>query len=266
MYAYFIDDWVYNNHHRKLDRLDLVLTQKGIQGRKIKLSRLHDLGGSIKDCLSSGIKTFVAVGSDTTTSRVLNSMLKDNNFSFSFACVPIDEPRAIARVFGYGSMLEAVDALAVHRTSKIDIGLLNKRHYFVTAAVFPKKCSLGFKSYSISSLYRDHHISVCNSNIYMNHTTDYARNFDITDGVFEAVIARRPQVSFFDKMRGKGNDSVYIPETMFPVKSIIIKSKDKTLSVFADAEKQLTSPIKVDILPQMLEVIIGKDFYGSKQH
>jgi len=267
MYAYFIDDWVYDKHHRRLDRLDLLLTQKGISGRKIKLARLHDLAGSIHDCLSSGIKTFVAVGNDTTASRVLNNILSikdksDEDFSFAFAVLPIHEPNKIAKVFGYQTIQQATDALARHRTESIDLGLLNKRHYFVTSAIFPKKCSFGFKSYTISSLHGDHHISVCNSDIYNGTESIDTKKFNIMDSTLEAVIAHRPQVSFFERVSGKANQGKYVPESIFPIKSIMIKSKQKAITVNADTEKQLTSPVKVEISPGALEVVIGDKFYG----
>ena len=266
MYAYFIDDWVYDKHHRKLDRLDLALTQKGISGRKIKLARLHDLAGSIKDCMAVGIKTFVAIGNDTTASRILNNILsikkaqEKEDFSFAFAFIAFQEPSKIANVFGYQNINQAAEALGARRTSKIDLGLLNDRHYFITGSIFPKKCSLGFKAYSVSSLHKDHHISVCNSNIYSNGSAKQENKFNVTDGVFEAVIAHRPDVSFLDKMRGKQSTEEYVPESIFPVKSITIKSKDKTINVFSDTEKQFSSPVKVDILPQELEIVIDDKF------
>jgi len=271
MYAYFIDDWVYNKHHRKLDRLDLLLTQKGISGRKIKLARLNDLSASIRDCASSGIKTFVSVGNDTTASRVLNSILsiKDKigeDFSFVFGVVPIGEPNMIAKVFGYQNIQESSESLARHRTEKIDLGLLNGRHYFVTSTIFPRKCSFGFKSYTISSLYSDHHISVCNSNIYNEKKIINTQKFNIRDGILEAVIAHNLPTSFVNKIRGKKANNNYIPESIFPIKVIYIKSKEKTVSVNSDAEKHFTIPIKVEVKQKFLEVVIGNNFYGHTKY
>lgn len=277
MYAYFIDDWAYGKHQKRLDRLDLLLTQKGISGRKIKLARLHDLSSSIKDCASSGIKTFVAIGNDTTVSRVLNSILsikdKDSaqhklsaDFSFAFACVPIAEPNIIAKILGYENIQQASHALAQHRTENIDLGLLNKRHYFISSAVFAKKCAFGFKTYTVSSLHGDHHISVCNTDIYNGHDKFDAQKFNITDGVLEAVIAHRPEVSFVDKLRGKQNKEAYVPESIFPIKKITIKSKDKTVPVFADTEKQMTAPVVVEARHKFLEVVIGDNFYAHPQN
>jgi len=45
------------------------------------------------------------------------------------------------------------------------------------------------------------------------------------------------------------------------VQTILVKSKQKAILVFADAEKQLTPPVLVEILPKELEVIVGEKFY-----
>jgi hypothetical protein len=260
MYAYFIDDWVYSKQQRKLDHLDLLLTQAGISGRKIGLARLHDLGASIRDCIASGIKSLIAVGDDTTASRVLNQALlqqKEEGFSFSFGIVPMRDTSIIGLLLGISSFKKAADALSANQSKPVDLGLLNKRHYFATAAVFPKKCALGFRSYTVSSMYNDHHISVCNSDIYNQDLNESAKKFNPHDQVLEAVIAHRPNISFFDRLRGRGSNDQYIPECIFPVKKIIIKSKQKNLTVMADTEKQLSSPIEVEVVPNAVDMIFA---------
>ncbi len=261
MYAYFIDAFVYEKHKKKLDRLDLEITQKGISGKKIKLGRLHNLESSIKECIGQGVKTFVAVGSDDTASRVLNTILKTGVFSFSFSFISMQDNSRIGDLIGYCSISEAIDALSAHRTAKIDVGLLNKRHYFLTAAVFYGKCALGFSSYTVSSLLQKHHISVCSSDIYSNTLINQSK-FNVADGIFEAVIARETDVSFLGRLSSRGKKfNNYIPESVFSVQSILIKSKQKTVSVFADTEKQFSAPILVEVMPKFLNVVVGKKFY-----
>jgi len=257
MYAYFIDDWASDSHHRLLDRLDLLSTQQGVSGRKVRLSRLSNVATDIMECLGSGIKTFVAVGNDATASKILNHALTlqlKERFSFEFCMVPLTGSNEIAHLFGIGSVQEAVDALVGHRTRAFDLGVLNQRHYFVTAAVFPKKSALRFKSYSVSSLHQDHHISVCNTDIY--RTTRDSKKITPDDGVLEAVIAYRPRHSFLDRVRGKKPSTEYVPESFFPIKKITIKGVSKTMSIFADTEKQLTSPIEVEVVAGGLTAIV----------
>jgi diacylglycerol kinase family enzyme len=271
MYAYFIDDWVYNRkHHRQMDKLDLGLTQNGISGRKFKLGRLHNIERSIEECFSTGIKTFVAVGNDETASKLLNSLLKgeedkkkkEENQKFTFAVIPVDDSsQFIASSLGSKSLQEAIKFLAVHKTNKIDVGLINNRHYFITAAVFPKDSSLSFQSYTVSSLKSGHHISVCNSNIYKKlDIKDKKTRFDIRDGLFDAVIAYHPDLSLMEKLRSsKASIDAFIPESIFPIKDITIKNKQKTISIFADTDKQMSTPVHLEVVPSLLSVVVGHD-------
>ncbi len=260
MYAYFIDDWVYDKYRRTLDRLDLLLTEQGVSGRKVRLSRLSDLGGSIRDCISSGIKTLVAVGNDATASRLLNHALalkQKEHFSFIFCVIPVGEPGEVARLLGIQNPSEAPAVLAAHQTRRFDLGLLNQRHYFVTAAVFPKKSALRFRSYTVSSLRQDHHISVCNCDIYRTSAQGApSKKFTPDDGILEAVIAYRPVRSLWDRLRGSPDGGQYQPESFFPIKRITIKGASKVVSVFADTEKQLTSPVDVEVVTGELEVVV----------
>lgn len=258
MYAYFIDDWVYDKHGRTLDKLDLLLTQNGVSGRKIKLSRLSDLSGSIKDCVGSGIRTLVAVGNDATASRLLNhaqNLKQREGVSFAFCVIPIGEPGEVARLFGIASLADAAAVLAAHQTRKLDLGLLNQRHYFVTAAIFPQKTALRFRSYTVSSLYPDHHISICNCDIYHTKPAAPSKKFTPDDGILEAVIAYRSKVTLWDRLRGAPTGE-YLPESFFPIKKITLRGAEKIVSIFADTEKQLTSPVEVEVVSRALEAVV----------
>jgi diacylglycerol kinase family enzyme len=261
MYAYFIDDWVYKKNKRTLDRLDLWLTQVGISGRKIRLARLNDVSESILDCSRSGIKIIVAVGDDSTASRIINTALqmqKRHDLSFVYGMVPITVS-AVASMLGVSDAQNAVNILATKQSKLIDLGLLNKRHYFTTAAIFPSSCSLGFKAYSISSMHEEHHVSVCNYDVYSKHTLNTTNKFNIVDGVLEAVIAYLPHTSFMDRFGDKNSKNQYIPESIFPIKKITIQSKQKNITVIADAEKQLSTPVDVEIVPRAINMIFNSN-------
>ncbi len=256
-----------------MDKLDLGLTQNGISGRKFKLGRLHNISRSISECFSSGIKTFVSVGNDETASKLLNSLQKAQNSSgskedkkFTFAVIPIGgKEQLVANSFGCKSLQDAARFLAMHRTRSIDLGLINDRHYFISAAVFPKNTSLVFLSYSVSSLTSEHQIGICNSNIY--HSSEDSANqsqkklFSMSDGFFEAVIASKPKQSFVDKLKSRGTaQRPFVPESVFPIKEITINGKQKTVQVIADTQKQMSTPVRVEVVPEALTIVVGEGF------
>jgi len=277
MYSYFIDDWVEDKKYKKdLDKLDLWLTQHGIVGRKIKLGRLHDLEASIEDCISGGARTIVAVGNDSTASRVLNAFLKlqppknintdaapartASNSSVAFAVLPIGKSNLISQCLGARDLPGAVDILTKRKIATIDLGKLNDRHYFITAAIFPKKVSLGFLSYKVSSLHKDHQISVCNTNIFSAKGDMQNKGpFNPLDGRLEAVIAYRPRRPFWSRFsKDKSLPQEFLAESIFPIKNILVHGKQKTLKVLADVEKNLSSPVSAEIIPQAIDVVVGE--------
>jgi hypothetical protein len=262
MYAYFIDDKACSRGNRDIDRLDMLLTQHGISGRKIFLNRVSDLMGVVKECVSSGIKNLVAVGADSTFSRLLNVVAEvDNQKLFeviSIGFVPLCGQCKIAKFFGISDMLSSVKILSKCRIKKIDLGKLNNRHYFIGAAVFPKNASISFGNYKISSLRMNHHVSVCNMNIYdLNRLPVLKeRAFDPSDGKLEAVIAYEPKPSFWSRFMGSKNIENYFVESVFPVEKILITSKQKIIKIMADTQKQLSTPVLVEVSPKCLGVIL----------
>lgn len=263
MHAYFIDDWTGQKKFlREVDSLDLRLTQNGLSGRKIKLNRLHDIDASVRDLAENGIRTFVAIGNDSTANRLINSLIKLGEANqpvgrkFIFAILPVGGSQKIAASFNCGHLEAAIAALKMSRTKTIDLGLLNNRHYFVTAATFYGRNSVGFTSYSISSLRPEYEVSVCNANIYPQAEKFHSNAaFDLCDGILEAVVAYpdgKDRPWFQDSKKNN-----YAIESVFPFTAVTVQGAGKTIKVLADVEKEFSSPVSVTVAPGRLEVIIN---------
>ncbi len=267
MFAYFIEDWVYDKKHRKqADRFDFGTTQHAITGKKFKLGRLSDIPAHIKESVQSGVTTFVAVGDDTTANKLLNHIIKLQKESPDvfkqkdpiFGYVPIQEKSIVAAGFGIQSVSDALEALRSAVAKSIDIGLLNDRHYFFSTAVFPKRSALTFVSYSVTSLHDDHVICVANSGagFDVSHISD--QKFRMDDGLLDAVIAHEPKKNTEGALvPSTSSKELHTIESVFPITKISVAHKDKTIKVFADTEKQLSTPITVSILPKALQVIMS---------
>lgn len=264
MYAYFIDDWTGQRKYlREVDSLDLRLTQNGLSGRKIKMNRLHDLDASVRDLAENGTRTFVAVGNDATASRLLNSLLKLEDAGalkrgkYQLAVLPIGQGQQIARSFNCHSVESAVLALKSHRTAAIDLGFLNQRHYFITAATFYGRAAVGFASYSVSSLREEYEINICNCNIFKKLKNFGDQGFfNTSDGIMEAVISYPALKKSFWSAPAADKESHEV-ESIFPFQKITIESPAKTIKALADMEKEFSTPVAVEVLPRRLEVVIG---------
>jgi len=251
MYAYLIDDWVYDRPHKKnRDRLDLLLTQQGITGRTIKLGRLSDAKRDIINAIESGVRTLVAVGNDTTVSKVLNSFMqvvrtadyKQYAQNTSLGTIPFGNPCIIAQSLGFPKTETAITALATRRARWIDLGCLNKRHYFISTALFPEQSVFSFGAYKMSSLERKHVIALCNSATPVSALAHSA--VDPSDGRLDAVIAHEGSARRWSTARE------YFCDTCIPVSRITITHPNKAVIVHADREKTLSTPIEARIEPR----------------
>lgn len=289
MYAYFIDEWTSDKKYRReTDRLDLLLTQHGLSGRRIKLNRLFDLEDGIKKAAFSGARTFVAVGNDGTVSRLLNALVKlreedgvvmatsEENANrahrfragASLAVLPIGkEAQTIASALGCPRLFDGVAALKRQRTVVVDLGCLNQRHYFITQARFGPKVALGFAKYSVSSLRPEHEVMVCNTSLF-DPKASLASGaaggyFNPSDGRLEAIITYPAGQAGFGGLLG-GDPARKRPavECLFQITKLKILSPRKIINVMADVAKQFSAPVRVEVVPQALRVVVGEGFRG----
>jgi len=256
MIAYFIDEPALSKKQiKQLDKVDLLTTQRGISGRKYRLAPLHDLRKSAEEAIASGANILVAVGGDAIVNRLINAVfsIRDQDtgpVGIKVATIPMGDSVGIARSFGVGDVEASVGAIASGVAQTIDLGRVNKRHYFIRAAIFPAGVSLDFASYKISSTRKEHHISVCNGPFYTDTTKK--RCFNCTDGLLDAVVAYRPMKRI---KPSKDNPESYVIESVFPVRSIQISSREKSIGIYADIEKRMSVPIFVEAIPGALDFI-----------
>lgn len=257
MFAYFIDDWVYGREHKRaLDRLDLLLTQRGIAGRKVRLGRLNDSKRSMVDALRSGVRTFVAVGDDSTISKLLNTykqLLAEDEYTAykttsALGTIPIGKECVIAKSLHIQTMDDAVTALAARHIRIMDVGVLNDRHYFFGAAFFPEHSALAFPTYKISSLRKRHIVVICNASSPVSRTSDIV--VSPSDGALNAIIAVESQ-----KKSWTNKEAQYECDSSFSVTAIEIQHAQKTITVHADAEKTLSTPVMARIEPRSIQFV-----------
>ena len=120
--------------------------------------------------------------------------------------------------------------------------------------------SLGFLSYTVSLFDDEHQVHIWNTNFFnLKSDARYQKSFNPKDGTFEAVITRRPRLTIWQRLfQKKRLGSDYKIESVFPHQKIMVLSRDKTIRVVADAEKQLSTPVEVAVDPEKLLVVVGE--------
>lgn len=146
MHVYIYDDYLdKNKYNRAINRLEIRLTDLGLNGKIIRLGGIKNIRGAIQNEIKIGAKTIVAVGNNQTVNKIIGAIIDGGPYSdfrkkTLLGIVPIGDDNSIAASFGIKDIEEACNILLARRIEKIDLGLVNK-HYFLNHVSAPSQSS-----------------------------------------------------------------------------------------------------------------------------
>lgn len=138
MHVYIYDDYLSSGRYNKaVNRLEIRLTDLGLNGKIIRLGGIKNIRGTIQSEIKLGAKTIIAVGNNQTVNRVIGAITSaetyDSQKKTLLGIIPLGDDNTIAASFGIRSIEEACNVLLARRIEKIDLGLVGK-HYFLNQA------------------------------------------------------------------------------------------------------------------------------------
>ncbi len=246
MYYYFIDTFVNDKKYlTTIHQIENRLMQLGINGHTERLTMLKSLKEMVESAIKRDAKTIVAVGNDDTVSKMMNFLPRHN---ITFGIIPIGEPNTIADKFGIPRGVAACDTLSARITAKIDLGKVNNA-YFISSLALPadRGISMDFGTFHISTL-------TATSNIHIYNIDGEASHSNPTDGQLEAVVHESNAGGGLFRKRRQ-----YSTQSVFPVKKVRITTDSQSVPVIADGQTTIKTPVTVEVAPQKLRVIVGKD-------
>lgn len=254
MYYYIYDSFVgKKKYERTRAQIETRLTDLGISGRIGRLTILTNFKELVKNGMNKGAKTIVLVGNDETVSRALNSLADQK---VTLGIIPIGDlsDNKIARILGIPPTKPACDILANRIIKKIDLGRINRNYFLCSAQLTANNLTIECgKKFSINALKSNNQINIYNLPLLAENQLPI-KNLASTplDGILEAVITPRfnPIVRLFKKTRPQ--------QSLFPIKKITIHN-DKKTSILLDGCKIVDTPAIVEVVPQKLKVIVGKE-------
>jgi len=147
MNIYIYDDYLNKSkYNRILNRVEIRLTDLGLNGKIIRLGAIKNIRDVIQNEIKNGAKTIVAVGNNQTVNKVIGSVIDNELYGFFqknilFSIIPIGEDNSIANSLGIKKEEEACNILLARRVKKIDIGIVNN-YYFLNKATIPSQESI----------------------------------------------------------------------------------------------------------------------------
>jgi diacylglycerol kinase family enzyme len=250
MYSYLYDVFLRDRRYEALvNRIEARISELGLQGKVEKLTILKNAKEIVEDAVKKNVDTFVVVGDDSTISKILNSVAGKN---ITLGIIPVGPKQIISTMLGIPYGDAACETLSRRIVRKLDLGRANAQHFLLSLEVPQSSVSLECdRGFAISALGAEDKILV--SNLASESMLAGAVHARPDDGYLEAIISPAARHGFFGMGKTARRPSV------FPMQKLKIVCKNECIPVLADGENVVKTPVNVDVLPQSLRVIVGRD-------
>ncbi len=251
MYLYLYDSFLTSAKHQKtIDRIESRLTDLGISGRVTRLTIIENAVEIVKDALRKNIQTVVVVGRDTLLCETAVALV---NQPVVLGFIPIGLSK-LGKILGIPPDEFGCDVLSARRIKSVDVGKINNQYFFSSLFVQGQGVDIECEgSYKIN-LVSVKDLRVTNLDFLNQSENGEPKSSNPFDGLLEAsfLVKKRSFLPFIKK--GEYQDSI------FYVKRISISSaREKEISILVDEEKILKTPAGIEIIPEAVKIIVGKD-------
>lgn len=251
MYLYLYDSFLNNKKYNGLlAKIETRLTDLGIGGKIFRLSPLRNVQELMNDEISSGVKTVVVVGNDKTVTNIINIAAK---LKVTLGIIPVGPDNKIAQILGINSAEEATNVLAARKIEKVDLGKINDFYFLSNITITEGQVTIECENkYKVTPQFQNQ-ISICNLRPLFAADWGSSSYFNPQDGLLEILV--QPIKSGFGNLFKK---STQRKNSVIPFKKLAIRSRD-SVPVITDGQKVLKTPVKIEIVPKKLKIIVGKE-------
>lgn len=243
MNIYIYDNFLTKNKYKRtLNRVEIRLTDLGLNGKIIRLGLIKNVKEFIQSEIKNGARNITAVGNNLTVNKIINAILTDNAYDFFkkdllFSIIPIGDNNSIANSFGISKAEEACDIILARRKKEIDVGIAKE-------SLFLNKLDLNSVNLEIDinnefKLKALKQVKLSILNINSNKKFPYSEKISPCDRRLDLLI------------EGKKNDLSFISSSIFNISGEGEAILDDSLKIKA--------PFKVGLFEKKLNIIVGKN-------
>lgn len=241
MHVYIYDDYLSKGkYHKTINRLEIRLTDLGLNGKIIRLGGIKNIKGAIQNEIKLGAKTIIAVGNNQTVNKIIGAII-DTDLYGDFqkktllGIIPIGDDNSIATSFGIKNEAEACNILLARRIEKIDLGLVGKHYFLNQASIQSLGTTIAINNYSLETGEKGE-IKIIN--LLSDNDTDIKSNPH--DGLLDIYIKTRKK------------DKTYLT-----AKKLRVTNSENRLLI--DGVMEVDTPADVEIMKDRVNVIVGKN-------
>lgn len=241
MHVYIYDDYLNKNkYNRAINRMEIRLTDLGLNGKIIRLGGIKNIKGTIQNEIKLGAKTIIAVGNNQTINKIIGSIIDTDIYSdfqkkTLLGIIPIGDDNSIAASFGIKNEEEACNILLARRVEKIDLGSVGNHYFLNQASIQSANTVLEIDNYSLT-------VSEKGEVKIINLLSDPKEKIKSNphDGLLDILI------------RTKKRDLTFLT-----VKKLRVINQEEKLIV--DGVIEIETPAEISIMKDKVSVIVGKD-------
>jgi len=241
MHVYIYDEYLNKTkYNRAINRLEIRLTDLGLNGKIIRLGGIKNIKGTIQNEIKLGAKTIIAVGNNQTVNKIIGAIIDteiygDFQKKTLLGLVPIGDDNSIAASFGIKNIDEACNILLARRVEKIDLGLVGNYYFLNQASIQSLGTTIEIDDYSLEIMEKG---EVRIINLLSDQKETIKSNPH--DGKLDILIRTRKR-----------------DESLITVKNLKVSNPQEKLIV--DGVVEINTPVQVGIMKDKVSVIVGKD-------
>lgn len=250
MYLYIYDSFLNDKKHSGLlAKIETRLTDLGIGGKIFRLSPLRNMTELLHEEVKNGAKTVIVVGNDKTFAQIINFAAQ---FDITLGLIPVGPDNKIAKTLGIPNHNEACNIISARKIETVDLGRANNTYFLSEISVEKGDVTIEYENkYAITPNLEDQ-VTIYNLKPIFAASWGHEKIFNPKDGILEVLIQPLKK-GFLNSLKNDISSN-----SLIPFKKIFIKSKN-SLPVYTDGQKVLKTPVKVEIIPNKLKIIVGKD-------
>lgn len=241
MHVYIYDDYLNKSkYNRAINKLEIRLTDLGLNGKIIRLGGIKNIKGTIQHEIKLGAKTIVAVGNNQTVNKIIGAIIDGeiyNDFQKKplLGIIPIGDDNSIAASFGIKNVDEACNILLARRIEKIDLGLVGQYYFLNHASIQSLGTQIDIDDYTLE-------ISEKGEVRVINLLSDPREKIKSNphDGKLDVLIKTRKK-----------------DESIITVRKLKISNGQEKLIV--DDVVEVNTPVEIGIMKDKVSVIVGKN-------
>lgn len=241
MHVYIYDDYLNKNKYNKtINRVEIRLTDLGLNGKIIRLGGIKNIKGTIQNEIKLGAKTIIAVGNNQTVSKIIGAIIDTEIYSdfqkkTLLGIIPIGDDNSIADSLGIKNSEEACNILLARRIEKIDLGLANKHYFLNQATIQSAGTAIKIDDYVLETAERGE-IKIIN---LLSDAKETIKS-NPHDGKLEILIRTRKK------------DATYLTASRFK----IFNAQEKLI---IDGVVEIDTPAEMGTMKDKVNVIVGRE-------